>query len=251
MLGIRLNRLVAAASMRDGWTDRASICRSRPLRRSPTTSAPAWGASPAASGSSVRWSVSSAPSCPAPRTGHRLGPGLGALVLAYGIGSVTGLIPWERASLQALAIGMVVTVPVVGLAIYMTGGSISYIEPLLACSLLYAALFFPAALGLAALDRAGPRRRRAAALRRPRGRNRLHPPLHGARLRLPRRHLGDGQPQEPAGAGRGAPAPDRQPRPADRDRQPPRLRRRPAPRARGAGGIRAAAARGTRSRWRC
>jgi diguanylate cyclase (GGDEF)-like protein len=67
-----------------------------------------------------------------------------ALVLAYGIGSVTGLIPWERASMRALAIGMVATIPVVGLAIYMTGGSISYIEPLLVCSLLYAALFFPA-----------------------------------------------------------------------------------------------------------
>jgi diguanylate cyclase (GGDEF)-like protein len=39
---------------------------------------------------------------------------------------------------------MVLTVPVVGVAIYVTGGSISYIEPLLPCSLLYAALFFPA-----------------------------------------------------------------------------------------------------------
>ena len=46
--------------------------------------------------------------------------------------------------MTALAIGMVVTVPVVGLAIYLTGGSISYVEPLLVCSLLYAALFFPA-----------------------------------------------------------------------------------------------------------
>ena len=68
---------------------------------------------------------------------------LAAVVLAYGIGSVSGLIPWESASLQALAIGMVLTVPVVGLAIYMTGGSISYVQPLLPCSLLYAALFFP------------------------------------------------------------------------------------------------------------
>ena len=39
---------------------------------------------------------------------------------------------------------MVVTIPVVGLAIYLTGGSLSYIEPLLVCSLLYAAFFFPA-----------------------------------------------------------------------------------------------------------
>ena len=70
--------------------------------------------------------------------------GLSALVLAYGVGSLTGVIPWQRASLTALGIGMVVTVPVVGLALYLTGGSISYIEPLLVCSLLYAAFFFPA-----------------------------------------------------------------------------------------------------------
>ncbi len=68
---------------------------------------------------------------------------LSAVVLAYGLASVTGLIPWGRASLRALAFAMVLTVPVVGLAIYLTGGSISYIEPLLVCSLLYAALFFP------------------------------------------------------------------------------------------------------------
>jgi diguanylate cyclase (GGDEF)-like protein len=69
---------------------------------------------------------------------------LGVAVLAYGIGSVSGAIPWERASINALAIGMVFTVPVVGLALYLTGGSLSYIEPLLVCSLLYAAFFFPA-----------------------------------------------------------------------------------------------------------
>jgi diguanylate cyclase (GGDEF)-like protein len=65
-------------------------------------------------------------------------------VLAYGIGSVTGAIPWERASMNALAIGMVLTVPVVGLGLYLTGGSLSYVEPLMVCSLLYAAFFFPA-----------------------------------------------------------------------------------------------------------
>lgn len=68
---------------------------------------------------------------------------LSGAVLVYGIGSVTGVIPWERASTMALGLGMVVTVPVVGLAIYLTGGSISYIQPLLVCALLYAALFFP------------------------------------------------------------------------------------------------------------
>jgi diguanylate cyclase (GGDEF)-like protein len=66
-----------------------------------------------------------------------------ALVFLYGLASVTGWIPWEKASMNALALGMVATIPVAGFAIYLTGGSLSYIEPLLVCSLLYAAFFFP------------------------------------------------------------------------------------------------------------
>jgi len=69
---------------------------------------------------------------------------LAGVVFLYGLASVTGAIPWERASIDLLAVGMVVTVPIVGLAVYMTGASLSYIEPLLVCSLLYAAFFFPA-----------------------------------------------------------------------------------------------------------
>lgn len=69
---------------------------------------------------------------------------LAAAVLLYGLGSVTGAIPWQKASINTLAIGMVATIPVVGLAAAMTGGSLSYVEPLLVCSLLYAAFFFPA-----------------------------------------------------------------------------------------------------------
>jgi diguanylate cyclase (GGDEF)-like protein len=72
------------------------------------------------------------------------GLALSGVVLIYGICSVTGTIPWERASINALAFGMVLTIPVAALALYLTGGSLSYIEPLLACSLLYAAFFFPA-----------------------------------------------------------------------------------------------------------
>ncbi len=72
--------------------------------------------------------------------------GAAILVFLYGLGSLTGAIPWEQTSLDTLAIGMAVTVPIVGLTIYMTGGSLSYIEPLLVCSLLYAAFFFPARL---------------------------------------------------------------------------------------------------------
>ncbi|MBS1680004.1 MAG: GGDEF domain-containing protein [Actinobacteria bacterium] len=68
---------------------------------------------------------------------------LGACVFLYGFASAVGWIPWDRASIDALAIGMVATLPVAGLAIYMTGGALSYIEPLLVCPLLYAAFFFP------------------------------------------------------------------------------------------------------------
>ena len=69
---------------------------------------------------------------------------VGALIFLYGLASVTGWIPWEKASMNSLALGMVATIPVAGFAIYLTGGSLSYIEPLLVCSLLYAAFFFPA-----------------------------------------------------------------------------------------------------------
>jgi diguanylate cyclase (GGDEF)-like protein len=70
--------------------------------------------------------------------------GLSFAVFLYGFASLVGWIPWERTSLNTLAIGMVLTVPVVGLALYLTGGALSYIEPLLVLSLLYAAFFFPA-----------------------------------------------------------------------------------------------------------
>jgi diguanylate cyclase (GGDEF)-like protein len=68
---------------------------------------------------------------------------VGVLIFAYGLGSVTGAIPWEKATMNQLALGMALTIPVAGLAIYLTGGSLSYIEPLLVCALLYAAFFFP------------------------------------------------------------------------------------------------------------
>jgi diguanylate cyclase (GGDEF)-like protein len=70
--------------------------------------------------------------------------GVSAATFVYGLGSASGYIPWQHASMNALAFGMVVTIPVVGLGLYLTGASLSYIEPLLVCSLLYAAFFFPA-----------------------------------------------------------------------------------------------------------
>lgn len=71
--------------------------------------------------------------------------GLGVVVLAFGYASISGPIPWHRASLNALGIGTAATIPVIGVALYLTGGSLSYVEPLMVCSLLYIAFFFPPA----------------------------------------------------------------------------------------------------------
>src|SRR6201996_2456628 len=68
---------------------------------------------------------------------------VGLLIFAYGLGSVTGWIPWEKATMNQLGTGMALTIPVAGAAIYIPGGSLSYVEPLLVCALLYAAFFFP------------------------------------------------------------------------------------------------------------
>jgi diguanylate cyclase (GGDEF)-like protein len=69
--------------------------------------------------------------------------GVGAVVFVYGVVSITAVLSWQRASINGIAIGMVVTIPIVGVALYITGGSLSYIEPLFVCLLLYAAFFFP------------------------------------------------------------------------------------------------------------
>src|SRR5215203_936359 len=65
-------------------------------------------------------------------------------VFIYGVAAVLGWLRWDRASMNVLAVGMVFTIPVVGLALYLTGGSMSFVEPMLVTTLLYAAFFFPA-----------------------------------------------------------------------------------------------------------
>jgi diguanylate cyclase (GGDEF)-like protein len=70
--------------------------------------------------------------------------GLGALVFLYGAGSAAAALPWQRASVAGMAIGVAASIPIVGVALYLTGGSLSYIEPLFVCLLLYASFFFPA-----------------------------------------------------------------------------------------------------------
>jgi len=67
---------------------------------------------------------------------------VGVVIFLYGLGSVTGWIPWEKATMNQLGIGMALTIPVAGAGVYLTGGSVSYIEPLFVCALLYAAFFF-------------------------------------------------------------------------------------------------------------
>jgi diguanylate cyclase (GGDEF)-like protein len=69
---------------------------------------------------------------------------LSAGILVYGVASVLGWLAWDRASMKALGIGMALTIPVVGLAIYFTGGALSFVQPMLVTLLIYAAFFFPA-----------------------------------------------------------------------------------------------------------
>ena len=68
---------------------------------------------------------------------------LSAIVFLYGISMLTGVIPWERASINAHAIGIMVSAPIVGLATYLSGASLSYMGPLFFCFMLFIAFFFP------------------------------------------------------------------------------------------------------------
>jgi diguanylate cyclase (GGDEF)-like protein len=65
-------------------------------------------------------------------------------IFIYGIAALLGWLRWDKASMKVLAIGMVFTIPVVGIGIAFTGGAMSFSEPLLVTTLLYAAFFFPA-----------------------------------------------------------------------------------------------------------
>jgi diguanylate cyclase (GGDEF)-like protein len=69
---------------------------------------------------------------------------LSGAIFVYGVMAVRGWLRWDRASMKALGIGMVLTIPVIGLGIYFTGGAMSFVQPMLVTTLLYAAFFFPA-----------------------------------------------------------------------------------------------------------
>jgi diguanylate cyclase (GGDEF)-like protein len=69
--------------------------------------------------------------------------GLAAAIFLFGLASALGWLRWGRASMKTLGIGMAITVPVVGVGIYLTGGAMSFVQPMLVLMLLYAAFFFP------------------------------------------------------------------------------------------------------------
>jgi len=69
---------------------------------------------------------------------------LSGALFVYGVVAALGWLRWERASMKVLGIGMVLTIPVIGLGIYFTGGAMSFVQPMLVTTLLYAAFFFPA-----------------------------------------------------------------------------------------------------------
>jgi diguanylate cyclase (GGDEF)-like protein len=69
--------------------------------------------------------------------------GLSGTIFLYGSASALGWLRWDRASMQTLGVGMAITIPVVGLGIFCTGGAMSFVLPMLVLTLLYAAFFFP------------------------------------------------------------------------------------------------------------
>lgn len=68
---------------------------------------------------------------------------LSGLFFLYGLASALGWLRWDRASMRTLGVGMVLTIPVIGLGIFLTGGAMSFVQPMLVTTLLYAAFFFP------------------------------------------------------------------------------------------------------------
>jgi diguanylate cyclase (GGDEF)-like protein len=68
---------------------------------------------------------------------------LSGLFFLYGVVSALGWLRWDRASMKTLGVGMVLTIPVIGLGIFLTGGAMSFVQPMLVTTLLYAAFFFP------------------------------------------------------------------------------------------------------------
>jgi diguanylate cyclase (GGDEF)-like protein len=65
------------------------------------------------------------------------------LTLAYAVGCVSRVIPWYKASLTGHAVAVALLQPLVGAALWLTGGAGSYMAPVLVLPMLYVAYFFP------------------------------------------------------------------------------------------------------------
>jgi diguanylate cyclase (GGDEF)-like protein len=66
-----------------------------------------------------------------------------ALTLVYAAGCVTRVIPWQKVSLTGHAVAVATLQPLVGAALWLTGGAGSYMAPVLVLPMLYVAYFFP------------------------------------------------------------------------------------------------------------
>jgi diguanylate cyclase (GGDEF)-like protein len=65
------------------------------------------------------------------------------IAVVYGAACLTGLIPWERASYRVHLVAILAWQPLLGLALWASGGVDSYIQPVFILALLYAAYFMP------------------------------------------------------------------------------------------------------------
>lgn len=81
---------------------------------------------------------------PATDPGHtEVALALGAYVLVFGIASIRGWIPWERAPWWQHKLAGVVLVPISGLLLWATGGVVTYVLPLLILPLFFISYFYP------------------------------------------------------------------------------------------------------------
>jgi diguanylate cyclase (GGDEF)-like protein len=68
---------------------------------------------------------------------------LEAFVVLYGLACIRAVVPWTAISMLGHALSTATLLPVIGLAVWATGGMDSYIQPLVLCPLLHIAYFFP------------------------------------------------------------------------------------------------------------
>ncbi|HVW19288.1 MAG TPA: GGDEF domain-containing protein [Solirubrobacteraceae bacterium] len=96
----------------------------------------------------VLWAVGAAAAgfaalLPGSPSGHAVLRGtLLAAVFVYGVASVVGVIDWRRVSVGRHALTSATLMPLIGLGLWATGGSASYLQPMLIFVLVHEAFFF-------------------------------------------------------------------------------------------------------------